>query len=116
MGVAIVLALLFPEPGAEGGILQPHLLTKAGVALIFFLHGLTLSFSPTGSLKWRGRTKPGASDTLTPPPPSEPTARSDITGAIARQRVERCCEKLGFNQECPSRGKPLPFKPHNPIS
>ena len=55
MGVAIALGVLFPGPGAEGGILQPHLLTKAGVALIFFLHGLTLSFESLrgGVLHWR---------------------------------------------------------------
>jgi solute carrier family 10 (sodium/bile acid cotransporter), member 7 len=43
MLVAVGLAWLFPEPGAHGGALQPELLNKLGVALIFFLHGLTLS-------------------------------------------------------------------------
>jgi sodium/bile acid cotransporter 7 len=35
--------------------LQPELLTKAGVALIFFLHGLTLSFAALrlGAMNWR---------------------------------------------------------------
>ena len=39
MVAAVVLAWLFPSPGAAGGWLYPEILTKAGVALIFFLHG-----------------------------------------------------------------------------
>lgn len=55
MVVATVLAWAFPEPGASGGWMQPELVTKAGVALIFFLHGLTLSFAAlrAGALNWR---------------------------------------------------------------
>lgn len=55
MAVATLLAWLFPGPGAAGGWLHPELLTKAGVALIFFLHGLTLSFAAlrAGALNWR---------------------------------------------------------------
>lgn len=55
MVAATVLAWAFPGPGASGGWLQPELLTKAGVALIFFLHGLTLSFAAlrAGALNWR---------------------------------------------------------------
>ena len=51
---AVGLAFLFPQPGAHGGILQPALLTKIGVALIFFLHGLALSFQnlKAGTLRW----------------------------------------------------------------
>lgn len=45
MVVAVFLAWLFPDPGARGGWLHPELLTKAGVALIFFLHGVALSFA-----------------------------------------------------------------------
>ncbi len=54
MGLAVVLAWQWPEPGARGGWLQPELLTKAGVALIFFLHGLLLSFAAlkAGTLRW----------------------------------------------------------------
>jgi sodium/bile acid cotransporter 7 len=54
MIVAVILACLFPGPGAEGGFLHPDLLTKAGVALIFFLHGLLLSFAAlkAGTLRW----------------------------------------------------------------
>ncbi|MCC7424559.1 MAG: bile acid:sodium symporter [Planctomycetaceae bacterium] len=45
MVVAVFLAWLLPTPGARGGWLHPELLTKGGVALIFFLHGVALSFS-----------------------------------------------------------------------
>lgn len=48
MLLAIVLAWALPAPGAKGGVLQPELLVKGGIALIFFLHGLLLSF---GALK-----------------------------------------------------------------
>jgi sodium/bile acid cotransporter 7 len=54
MVAAVALAWLFPEPGAQGGFLHPDLLTKAGIALIFFLHGLALSFDSlkAGTLRW----------------------------------------------------------------
>ena len=54
MGLATLLAWLFPEPGASGGWLHPELLTKGGVALIFFLHGVALSFAAlkAGTLRW----------------------------------------------------------------
>ncbi|MDD3180621.1 MAG: bile acid:sodium symporter [Opitutaceae bacterium] len=50
-----VLAWLIPGPGAAGGWMHPELLTKAGIALIFFLHGLVLSFVAmrAGALNWR---------------------------------------------------------------
>jgi sodium/bile acid cotransporter 7 len=49
------LAWLFPAPGATGGWMHPEVLTKAGVALIFFLHGAALSFTAlkAGALNWR---------------------------------------------------------------
>jgi len=55
---AVMLAWLFPAPGAAGGWLYPELLTKAGVALIFFLHGAGLSFAAlkSGALRWRVHT------------------------------------------------------------
>lgn len=55
MVLATMLAWLFPEPGASGGWMQPEVVTKAGVALIFFLHGLTLSFVAlrAGALNWK---------------------------------------------------------------
>lgn len=45
MLVATGLAWVFPDPGAKGGSLHPELLNKLGVSLIFFLHGLSLSFA-----------------------------------------------------------------------
>jgi sodium/bile acid cotransporter 7 len=55
MILATVLAWAFPNPGASGGWMHPELVTKAGVALIFFLHGLMLSFAAlhAGALNWR---------------------------------------------------------------
>jgi sodium/bile acid cotransporter 7 len=54
MFLAVVLAWLFPTPGAKGGWLHPEILTKAGIALIFFLHGAALSFAAlkAGTLRW----------------------------------------------------------------
>jgi sodium/bile acid cotransporter 7 len=52
---AVGLAWLWPAPGAHGGALHPELLNKLGVALIFFLHGLTLASDAfkAGTLRWR---------------------------------------------------------------
>ncbi|TVP78089.1 MAG: bile acid:sodium symporter [Puniceicoccaceae bacterium] len=44
---AVVLAILFPAGGAQGGFLLPELTTKLGVWTIFFLQGLSL---PTSEL------------------------------------------------------------------
>jgi sodium/bile acid cotransporter 7 len=54
MVVATLLAWLFPGPGAAGGWLHPELLTKVGIAMIFFLHGVALSFAAlkAGTLRW----------------------------------------------------------------
>jgi sodium/bile acid cotransporter 7 len=55
MFVAVALAWLFPSPGAKGGSLQPELVNKLGVSLIFFLHGLTLPLAAllAGTRQWR---------------------------------------------------------------
>src|SRR3954470_20207132 len=55
MIAATVLAWAFPDAGAAGGWMHPELVTKGGVALIFFLHGLVLSFAAlrAGALNWR---------------------------------------------------------------
>ncbi|HWL07641.1 MAG TPA: bile acid:sodium symporter family protein [Planctomicrobium sp.] len=55
MAVAVLLAWLFPDPGADGGSLQPALVTNLGVATIFFLHGISLSLSALkqGMLQWQ---------------------------------------------------------------
>ena len=54
MALSVVLAWLVPAPGAAGGWLHPEILTKACVALIFFLHGATLSFTSlkAGAMRW----------------------------------------------------------------
>ncbi|WP_422924730.1 bile acid:sodium symporter family protein [Singulisphaera sp. PoT] len=54
MLVAVGLACVVPGPGAHGGFLHPEILNKAGVALIFFLHGVALSFDAlkAGTLRW----------------------------------------------------------------
>jgi sodium/bile acid cotransporter 7 len=55
MLVAALLAWVYPTAGAQGGWLYPEVLTKAGVALIFFLHGMSLSFEAMkqGAMNWR---------------------------------------------------------------
>ena len=52
---ATLLAWAFPGPGAAGGWMHPEILTKFGVALLFFLHGVSLSFATlrAGILNWR---------------------------------------------------------------
>ncbi len=54
MAVAVGLAWLFPRPGAPGGWLQPEVINKIGVALIFFFNGLSLSFAAmkAGAMRW----------------------------------------------------------------
>jgi sodium/bile acid cotransporter 7 len=54
MVAAVALAWIFPEAGAPGGGLHPELLNKIGVALIFFLNGLSLSFIAlkNGARRW----------------------------------------------------------------
>jgi solute carrier family 10 (sodium/bile acid cotransporter), member 7 len=54
MAIAVTLAWLFPAPGAHGGWMHPELLNKFGVAVIFFLSGVSLSFAAmkAGALRW----------------------------------------------------------------
>jgi len=54
MVIAVALAWAFPAAGAHGGWLHPELLNKVGVALIFFLSGVSLSFAAmkAGALRW----------------------------------------------------------------
>ncbi len=54
MLVAVLLAWAFPGPGAHGGWLHPELLNKIGVAVIFFLSGVSLSFAAmkAGAMRW----------------------------------------------------------------
>lgn len=55
MFLVFLLSLLFPEPGSTGGILYPEISSKVGVALVFFLHGLGISFHSLrdGAMQWR---------------------------------------------------------------
>lgn len=52
---AVVLAFLWPEPGSRGGVLQPELLSNAGIAIILFLQGLSLAYEKvrSGAGNWR---------------------------------------------------------------
>lgn len=54
MIAAVGLAWVFPGPGATGGWLKPELLNKLGVATIFFLNGVSLSFAAmrAGAMRW----------------------------------------------------------------
>ncbi|MCA9514385.1 MAG: bile acid:sodium symporter [Myxococcales bacterium] len=54
MVATTLLAWALPGPGAPGGWLHPELLTKAGVAAVFFLHGVGLSFAAlrAGTMRW----------------------------------------------------------------
>ena len=55
MIAVVVLAFVWPEPGAQGGFLHPDLLNKLGIALVFFLNGLGLSMASLrqGISRWR---------------------------------------------------------------
>jgi solute carrier family 10 (sodium/bile acid cotransporter), member 7 len=54
MAVAVGLAWVFPTAGAPGGWLHPELVNKLGVAVIFFLNGVSLSFAAmkAGASRW----------------------------------------------------------------
>ena len=54
MVAAVGLAWSWPALGAKDGPLHPDLINKLGVALIFFLNGLCLSFAAmrAGALRW----------------------------------------------------------------
>ena len=55
MIAAVVLAFVFPQPGAHGGFLHPEVLNKVGIALVFYLNGLSLSMASLreGATRWR---------------------------------------------------------------
>lgn len=52
---AAVLAFILPDVGARGGPLRPELTTKAGVAIIFLLQGLSIPTQAlrAGALRWK---------------------------------------------------------------
>ncbi|SMC40790.1 solute carrier family 10 (sodium/bile acid cotransporter), member 7 [Fulvimarina manganoxydans] len=43
LAAAVILAILFPEPGRTGGLLHWDYVTTYGVCAVFFLYGLTLA-------------------------------------------------------------------------
>ena len=55
MVLAVALAFVWPEPGAQGGFLHPEVLNKLGIALVFFLNGLGLPLKALreGVSRWR---------------------------------------------------------------
>jgi sodium/bile acid cotransporter 7 len=55
MAGTVALAFAWPSPGAHGGSLHPELLNKIGVALIFYLNGVSLSFDSlkAATFQWR---------------------------------------------------------------
>lgn len=55
LAASFFLAWFFPEPGASGGVLHSHVVTRLGVVLVFFFQGLTLSLGAlqSGMLQWR---------------------------------------------------------------
>jgi len=54
MIAAVGLAWALPSPGAKSGPLHPDFVNRFGVALIFFLNGVSLSFASmkAGALRW----------------------------------------------------------------
>jgi len=55
MLLVVALAFVWPQPGAQGGFLQPELLNKLGVALVFYLNGLGLPLAALrqGMARWQ---------------------------------------------------------------
>ncbi len=55
MIAAVLLAFVFPQPGSHGGFLHPEVLNKLGIALVFYLNGLSLSMMSLrqGASRWR---------------------------------------------------------------
>jgi len=55
MVAAVVLAFVWPQPGAHGGFLHPEVLNKLGIAVVFYLNGLSLSMQSLrqGASRWQ---------------------------------------------------------------
>ncbi|WP_374491275.1 bile acid:sodium symporter family protein [Zoogloea sp.] len=51
---AVILATLLPDLGRSGGVLHGDVLADIGIAIVFFLHGLGISFASMrqGLLRW----------------------------------------------------------------
>ncbi len=56
--LAVVLAFLFPTPGAHNGFLHPDVVNNFGIALILFLQGLSLALEKlkSGASNWKLHT------------------------------------------------------------
>ena len=54
MLAVVVLASLYPDVGRSGGLIHADQITDAGLALIFFLHGVGISFASlkAGLMRW----------------------------------------------------------------
>lgn len=52
---AVILAFVFPQGGARGGLIDPDYVNNGGIALILFLQGLALAFEKirSGAGNWR---------------------------------------------------------------
>jgi len=55
MVLAVLIAFLWPAPGARGGWLHPELLNKLGIAIVFYLNGMSLSLAAMhdGLKRWQ---------------------------------------------------------------
>ena len=55
MVAAVLLAFVWPQPGAHGGFLHPEVLNKLGIAVVFYLNGLSLSMQSLrqGASRWQ---------------------------------------------------------------
>ncbi len=55
MVISVLIAFLWPQPGAQGGFLHPELFNKLGIAIVFFLNGMSLSLASmhNGVLRWK---------------------------------------------------------------
>lgn len=52
---AVIIAFIFPQGGAKGGLINPDYVNNGGIALILFLQGLSLAFEKikSGAGNWR---------------------------------------------------------------
>lgn len=53
--VAVIVAFVFPQGGARGGLVNPDYINNGGIALILFMQGLSLAFDKirSGAGNWR---------------------------------------------------------------
>src|SRR5690606_37903963 len=84
MVLAVSAAFAYPEPGARGGALHPEIVNKAGVSLIFFLHGLLLPFESlkAGLLRWPLHALVQATTFIVFPVALPAVARGNVAAAV----------------------------------